>query len=100
MMDTPPIQNNNDFILFIFYFRSNGITRLMKQRYINMKTLEEIKKEIHTINPDITDALLDLLYEYVSIRQHENMLDFVNNYSSCQKELKKIVYDSLSHNNS
>lgn len=65
-----------------------------------MKTLEEIKKEIHTINPDITDELLDLLYEYVSIRQHENMLDFVNNYSSCQKELKKIVYDSLSHNNS
>lgn len=30
-----------------------------------MKTLEEIKKEIHTINPDITDALLDLLYEYM-----------------------------------
>lgn len=65
-----------------------------------MRTLEEIKKEIHTINPDITDELLDLLYEYVSIRQHENMLDFVNNYSSYQKELKKIVYDSLSHNNS
>ena len=38
-----------------------------------MRTSEEIKKEIHTINPDITDALLDLLYEYVSIRQHENM---------------------------
>lgn len=65
-----------------------------------MRTLEEIKKEIHTINPDITDELLDLLYEYVSIRQHENMLDFLNNYSSYQKELKKIVYDSLSHNNS
>lgn len=64
-----------------------------------MKTLEEIKKEIHTINPDITDALLDLLYEYVSIRQHENMLDFLNNYSSCQKEIKKIVQESLSHNN-
>lgn len=72
-----------------------------------MKTLEEIKKEIHTINPDITDELLDLLYEYVSIRQeyvsirqHENMLDFVNNYNLYRKEFKKIVYDSLSHNNS
>lgn len=65
-----------------------------------MRTLEEIKKEIHTINPDITDELLDLLYEYVSIRQHENMLDFVNNYNLYRKELKKIVYDSLSHNNS
>lgn len=30
-----------------------------------MRTSEEIKKEIHTINPDITDALLDLLYEYM-----------------------------------
>ena len=67
---------------------------------IVMKTLEEIKKEIHTINPDITDALLDLLYEYVSIRQHENMLDFFNNYNLYRKEFKKIVYDSLSHNNS
>lgn len=65
-----------------------------------MNTLEEIKKEIHTINPDITDTLLDLLYEYVSIRQHENMLDFLNNYNLYQKEFKKIVYDSLSHNNS
>lgn len=65
-----------------------------------MRTLEEIKKEIHTINPDITDELLDLLYEYVSIRQYENILDFVNNYNLYRKELKKIVYDSLSHNNS
>lgn len=56
-----------------------------------MKTSEEIKKEIHTINPDITDELLDLLYEYVSIRQHENMLDFVNNYNLYRKEFKKIV---------
>lgn len=65
-----------------------------------MKTLGEIQKGIHTINPDITDELLDLLYEYVSIRQHENMLDFVNNYNLYRKEFKKIVYDSLSHNNS
>lgn len=67
-----------------------------------MRTSEEIKKEIHTINPDITDELLDLLYEYVSTRQHENMLDFLNNYSSCscQKEITKIAQDSLSHNNS
>lgn len=64
-----------------------------------MKTLGEIKKEIHTINPDITDELLNLLYEYVSIRQHENMLDFLNNYNLYRKEFKKIVQESLSHHN-
>lgn len=29
------------------------------------KDLETIKEKIHTINPDITDELLDLLYEYI-----------------------------------
>ncbi|MBQ2887142.1 MAG: hypothetical protein IJE43_25810 [Alphaproteobacteria bacterium] len=31
------------------------------------KDLKEIKENIRTINPEITDELLDLLYEYVKI---------------------------------
>lgn len=65
-----------------------------------MNTLEEIKKHIHTIDPDITGELPDLLYEYVSIRQYKNMLEFADSYILCKKEIKKIVQDSLSHNNS
>ena len=30
-----------------------------------MDRLEEIKNKIRTINPDITDELLDLLYEFI-----------------------------------
>lgn len=30
--------------------------------------LEQIKKDIHTINPMISDTILDLLYEYLSCR--------------------------------
>lgn len=33
-----------------------------------MKNIEEIKKEIQTINPYITDEVLDLLFEYVEQR--------------------------------
>ena len=29
------------------------------------KKLEQIKEKIRTINPEITDELLDLLYEYI-----------------------------------
>lgn len=36
-----------------------------------MKTLEEIKKEIRIINPNITDELLNLLYEYVFAKYSE-----------------------------
>lgn len=33
-----------------------------------MKTINEIKKEIRTINPMLSDELLDLLYEYIFTR--------------------------------
>lgn len=33
-----------------------------------MYELEKIKENIRSINPDITDELLDLLYEYFSKR--------------------------------
>lgn len=36
-----------------------------------MKSLEKIKEEIRTINPEITDELLDLLYEYIFTKERQ-----------------------------
>ncbi len=33
-----------------------------------MTNIEEIKEKIRTINPNITDELLELLYEFIMIR--------------------------------
>lgn len=44
-----------------------------------MTKLDEIKNKIHTVNPNITDELLDLLYEYVAERTYEIMYDAKNN---------------------
>lgn len=44
-----------------------------------MNELNTIKEKIRTINPEITDELLDLLYEYFLTR-HVN--DFRKNVSS------------------
>jgi hypothetical protein len=33
-----------------------------------MKTLNEIRERIRTINPTFTDELLDLLYEYMFVK--------------------------------
>jgi hypothetical protein len=38
---------------------------------LTMKNLNDIKKDIHIINPSINDKLLDLLYEYVMFRYGE-----------------------------
>lgn len=43
------------------------------------KNLEEIKEKIRTINPEITDELLDLLYEFV-MRKHS--IDFKERVST------------------
>lgn len=37
-----------------------------------MSTLNEITEKIHTINPDITTELLDLLYEYIMTKRIKN----------------------------
>ena len=37
------------------------------------KKLEQIKEKIHTINPEITDELLDLLYEYIFSKYYNNI---------------------------
>ncbi len=65
-----------------------------------MKTSNEIKKHIHTINPDITDELLNLLYEYVIAKQFEGITQLSNNYNLYREELNQCVRHSLSHNNS
>ena len=44
-----------------------------------MNKLDELKNKIHTVNPNITDELLDLLYEYITKRTYENMRDVKNN---------------------
>lgn len=40
-----------------------------------MRNSEEIKKDIHTLNPAFTDEFLDLLYEYLFNRRQEWMWD-------------------------
>ena len=37
------------------------------------KKLEQIKEKIHTINPEITDELLDLLHEYIFSKYYNNI---------------------------
>lgn len=37
------------------------------------KKLEQIKEKIRTINPEITDELLDLLYEYIFSKYYNNI---------------------------
>lgn len=38
------------------------------------KKLEQIKEKIRTINPEITDELLDLLYEYIFSKYYNNIM--------------------------
>lgn len=45
-----------------------------------MKTLDEIREEIHTINPEFSNELLDLLYEYVMTK---HVTDFESNVDAC-----------------
>ena len=37
------------------------------------KKLEQIKEKIRTINPEITDELLDLLYEYIFSKYYNDI---------------------------
>lgn len=39
--------------------------------------LEQIKEKIRTINPEITDELLDLLYEYFKMRQSQSYNEYL-----------------------
>lgn len=45
------------------------------------KKLEQIKEKIRTINPEITDELLDLLYEYIFSKYYNNFTKEINQIS-------------------
>lgn len=52
--------------------------------------LEKIKEKIHTLNPTITDELLELLCEYVNYKDYEyfkNQLGYDNNFRNFIIEL-------------
>ena len=48
---------------------------------MNEKKLEQIKEKIRTINPEITDELLDLLYEYIFSKYYNNITKEINQIS-------------------
>ena len=44
-----------------------------------MNNLEQLKENIRKINPEITDELLDLLYEYFSKKFANELRDYSSN---------------------
>lgn len=54
-----------------------------------METLEQIKKDIHRISPTITDELLDLLYQYITVRQNDATIKVLHELSEDDKKLIK-----------
>ena len=63
------------------------------------KNIDEIKNEIHKINPQITDELLDLLYEYIATRfknehSYDKMLDKLKNDEYFGKVIKSIILNN------
>lgn len=56
-----------------------------------MNDLDNIKKQIHTINPEISDELLDLLYKFVSTKLNNENLDL----SSKIKSLPESAYTMI-----
>lgn len=67
-----------------------------------MKKIDIIKNKIQTINPSVTDELLDLLYEYMIEKRHEKDQECMHNeeaFKSAQKALKEFQMMSLNSNN-
>lgn len=56
--------------------------------------LNEIKEKIRTTHPSITSELLDLLYEYISVR-HANELYETLKSDEVQKLIKDTTLDRL-----
>lgn len=56
-----------------------------------MNKLEEIKEKIRTINPNITDELLDLLYEFAITKYTNNMTNCFNNNPDLDDILKYVI---------
>lgn len=45
----------------------------------NLERLNEIKQKIRTINPEITDKLLELLYEYFKVCYFDELITELKN---------------------
>ena len=60
-----------------------------------MKTLEEIKKEIRTINPEFTDKLLDLLYEYMFVKYSNNYKEKIG--TNDLKDIIDYILNPINH---
>lgn len=58
------------------------------------KKLEQIKEKIRTINPEITDELLDLLYEYNCTRQRIIMNNSLND-ENFNKAIQEVISNRL-----
>lgn len=61
-----------------------------------MRTSEMVKKEIRTINPEITDKLLALLYEYIILKEYEKDIEYMNNEPSAI-ETRKVMENILNN---
>lgn len=56
-----------------------------------MDKLNEIKEKIRTIDPRITDELLDLLCEYVNVKSYKDCIVQLDN----NKEFEQLVTDMV-----
>lgn len=61
-----------------------------------MRTSEMVKEEIRTINPEITDELLDLLYEYIKLKKDEKDIESMNNEPAAI-ETRKVMENILNN---
>ena len=63
---------------------------------MNNEKINQVKENIRTINPLVTDELLDLLYEYFQLRQYDayerRMLSLKDN-----PELSKLLSHAIMH---
>lgn len=58
------------------------------------KNIQEIEKEISSINPNFTAKTLDLIYEYVTLKQTQQQNEFVQSLSEnkdLQKQLNELI---------
>lgn len=59
------------------------------------KNIDEIKNNIHTRNPQITDEVLDLLYEYIVTRKSNE--DF-QSIQAAQLDIKGVITSIILNN--
>lgn len=57
-----------------------------------MNKLIEIKDKIHIVNPDVTDELLDLLYEYILVRlKKQYSIENMSTQIKSDEDFKKLI---------